>query len=156
MSDEPSNIKAFEVIVGHALSQLYLKFPEPVEIDGSPIAQDLGVEVVERDLGLGRIHYEYGPLSDGRSFFSLWQASLLWLRDEGFIRSGGRDFVTTAVLTKEALIVMNKFPEGLSHQKTIGTQITEAAKGSGKAAGTTVMGELVGQIIGGVTKSFLG
>lgn len=147
-ADGLKRIDYFNLIVGQIFAQLYENFPVPTDLDEAAIAAALSVSAKDMSDGYGSPIYEFGKLPNGDNLHLILNAARMWLRDEAFIRAGGDWATVEPVLTAKALAVMNAVPPGLAGGKSLGSQITDAAKGAGKSAGNAALGDLVGQVIG--------
>jgi hypothetical protein len=89
----------------------------------------------------------------------MFYSTLNWLRAESYIRAEGTYATKNVVLTNVGLAALKKAPSGLNPSTTVGEKVTEAAKIVGKEAGhaaiTSVIGDLIGSVAGGLTKSLL-
>ena len=136
----PANISEFNTITGLVFSQLYGQFPVSVDLDRGAIASAMGAS------SGGSTH----ALQSGKPFTEVFAHSLNWLSQEGYIRSAGPLPYERVTLTQKGLTVLNAVPEGLS--TTVGSSLATTAS-AGNWAG---IGDLVGGIIGGITKSVSG
>jgi hypothetical protein len=135
----PANIVEFNSIAGRVFAQLYESFPSPVgRLNDSAIAMAMKVSS--------------GVLPSGRKFDDVVRHSVGWLADEGYIRAGGLTPYDGVILTQKGLAALNAVPQGLS--ASVGTSLVMATGGSGQ--NWSGMGDLVGGIIGGFTKTITG
>ncbi|MCQ4631674.1 hypothetical protein GB927_016605 [Shinella sp. CPCC 100929] len=149
------NIDHFNEIVGLVFDQLYRSFPIETDIDEEAIAKALGIEIIDNtpdDWPAPKI-LNYGVVREGVPFRLLLYATLRWLNSEGFTTGRGEYSQMSVCLSAKALTVLNASPSALS--QSLGAKLGEAVKGAGTEAGRSVIGETVGQIIGGFTKSIL-
>jgi hypothetical protein len=137
----PTNIQEFNTVVGLVFAQLYKNFPEIKDLDRLAIARAMGVPDDQP------VSY---MMPSGMTFAHLWAYTIKWLNDEGFIRSSGSHPAAHVVLTHEGLRALNVVPQGL--QQSIGTAVVET---SGRGDLSRI-GDLVGGIFGGFTKSITG
>jgi hypothetical protein len=136
----PANIGEFNTITGLVFAQLYDNFPVPVEhLERGKIASVMGVSSGETSV-----------LPSGRPFNEVLGHSLNWLSQEGYVRSAGITPYERVTLTQKGLTALNAVPQGLS--ATIGSSLSTTVS-MGNMAG---IGDLVGGIIGGITKSMSG
>ena len=142
MAEIPSNVAEFNTIAGLIFAQLYPKFPDLVNIDREAIAKAMGV--TESDWGKHK-------LESGRSFSAALSLTTAWLEMEGYIKSAGSFPGERAILTTKGLTAMNAIPSGL--KQTLGTAVVTAAAGP---IDLSRVGDLVGGIFGGFTKSMGG
>jgi hypothetical protein len=141
---QPANIAEFNTIVGLVFAQLYERFPIAIEsLDRDKIASAMNVPPGEWSTYL---------LPSGRPFTEVLGHSLTWLSDEGYLRSRGSTTYQLVALTQKGLATMNAVPQGLS--ASVGTSLVMAAGGSGQ--NWSGIGDLVGGVIGGFTKSMGG
>ncbi len=113
-STEPlTNPELFDLYVGHILARLYEKVPVPIDFD--PVPPDHGSDTwTARDPKV-----------------LAWQATMAWLKDEGYIRIKVSDMDGThygVVPTEKALFALKSVPEALQPQeprKTIGSRLLE-------------------------------
>lgn len=151
---ESNRIDHFNTMVGHIFAQLYESFPVPRDIDEVAIADAMGVPKRKRAGAFTEL-YDFGNLESGDPFGALLLPTLIWLRDEGFIRAEGRDYpASDIILTSKALVAMNATPAGLD--KPLGARLSDAAKDGGKAVGNAAMTEIVGQVLGSVVRGWMG
>lgn len=140
----PANIAEFNTIVGLLFAQLYERFPTPIEhIQRQSIASAMGVSS-----GAWETHI----LPSGRPFSEVLANSLNWLTEEGYIRLRGPGSYEGVALTQKALAALNAVPLGLS--ASVGSSLVMATGGS--AQNWSGIGDLVGGVIGGFTKSVTG
>jgi len=91
-------------------------------------------------------------LPSGRALGDVLHHTLKWLSEEGYIRSPKFQPDAEVRLTQKGLTVLNAIPEGLS--ATVGSSLVKAS--SEPAQNWSGIGDLVGGIIGGFTKSVSG
>jgi hypothetical protein len=132
----PANISEFTTITGLVFTQLYKQFPVAVNLDRAAIESAMGVASSSSHV-----------LQSGRPFTEVFVHSLNWLSNEGYVRSAGPLPYEQVTLTTKGLAALNAVPQGLS--TTIGSTLATNAS-AGNWAG---VGDLVGGIIGGFTKS---
>jgi hypothetical protein len=135
----PINIGEFNSIAGLIFAQLYESFPLAVAT--------LNSRAIERAMEMSS-----GCLASGRSFDDVLRHSVAWLYDEGYIRSNGLTAYEGMTLTQKGLAALNAVPQGLS--ATVGSSLVEATSDSGR--NWSGVGDLVGGVIGGFTKSITG
>jgi hypothetical protein len=135
----PANISEFNTITGLVLNQLYGQFPVAVNLDRAAIESAMGVASSSSHV-----------LQSGKPFAEMFVHSLNWLSDEGYVRSAGLLPYEQVTLTTKGLAVLNAIPQGLS--ATIGTTLATNAS----AGNWSSVGEVVGGIFGGFTKSIAG
>ena len=136
----PPNIAEFNSIAGHVFAQLYDSFPTPIgRLNDLLIARAMEVS-------------SGATLPSGKKFDDVLRHSVGWLSDEGYIRSGGLTPYDNLTLTKKGLAALNAVPEGLS--ATVGSSLVKATGGSRQ--NWSGIGDLVGGVIGGFTKSISG
>lgn len=116
------NIEIFNRIVVATFKDLYENFPRPMLILTSKIRSQ--VEISNEDWWE---QMKQNPVS----------SALIWLRDEQFIRyadqTSGSQFIDV-VLTSKGFAALNKSPEALSTQPTIGDRVKEYSKTCTKEA----------------------
>jgi hypothetical protein len=147
MPELPANIQEFNIIVGLIFAQLYKAFPVRVEIDHVAIGKVMGFE--------GK-RWDVEKLPSGRPLLDVYQSAISWLHRENFIDVsevsggplGGPPWTAQTVLTVKGLMALNAIPTGLS--LSVGAKLTEAAD---RGTGLGSLGDLIGGIIGGATKS---
>ena len=133
------NVSEFNSIAGHVFAQLYGSFPVPIgRLNDLSIAKAMEVSS--------------GVLPSGRRFDEVLRHSVGWLSDEGYIRSGGLSPYDRLTLTQKGLAALNAVPEGLS--ATVGSSLVTATSGTGQSM--SGIGDLIGGLIGGFTKSMSG
>jgi hypothetical protein len=137
----PANIDEFNQAVGLIFAQLYAAFPEPIDIDQPAIAKAFGVD--DRS-------WASHALPSGRTLGALLTLTMGWLNIERYTTTFGASVGQRALLTEKGLRALNAVPPGLSG--TVGTELKKAAeRGSWPDLGS--IGELVGGMVGGLTKS---
>jgi hypothetical protein len=149
MPELPSNIEEFNIIAGIIFAQLYRAFPVRVPIDIAPIGKAMGFE--------GK-RWDVEELPSGRPLLHITQSTISWLHRENFIDVseasggplGGPPWTAQTVLTVKGLMALNAIPPGLS--LSVGAKLTEVADSGSRSAFGSV-GDLIGGIIGGATKS---
>ena len=101
-TDDPENIKAFNYIVLSVLTKLYGEFPKPIEIRGLRF-------VLETVL-------KKGPEAAEAKFSHLFNPTMMWLRQEGFIifeSNSDRDVFVGVTLTLRGLTILGFVPNSL-------------------------------------------
>jgi hypothetical protein len=131
----PANINEFTTIAGLIFTQLYDQFPVAATLDRAKIESAMGVA------------NSSSSLQSGRPFSDVFIHSLNWLSNEGYIRSAGLLPHEQVTLTTKGLATLNAIPQGLS--TTVGSTLATNAS----AGNWSGVGDLIGGIIGGVTKS---
>jgi hypothetical protein len=134
----PANMGEFTTIAGLIFTQLYNEFPVAATIDRTAIASAMGVA------------NSSAHLQSGRPFTDVFVHSLSWLSNEGYVRSAGLLPYEQVTLTTKGLTALNAVPQGLS--TTIGSTLATNAS----AGNWSSVGEVVGGIFGGFTKSIAG
>src|ERR1017187_5889258 len=123
-SAEPDNIQVFNFFVLKVLTQLYDKFPEPVEVKG--------VDFLVQTFHKGRRTIE-------TKYFFLFPHTMTWLREEGFVKfeSGSANgHFKNVTLTLRGLTILGYVPQclGRGRKKTIAERARHAlSKGVGEA-----------------------
>jgi hypothetical protein len=141
MADLPPNIKEFNVIVGLIFNQLYKVFPVIVPLlDRDAIAKALGVQGTD---------WSAHKLPSGRSFSEMLSYTTGWLVQEGYIKSFGSHPSERVTLATKGLIAMNAVPTGL--KAPLGTELSKVADGPN--INTSAIGDFIGGLFGGLTKS---
>jgi len=130
MTDAPANVEEFNKIAALIFAQLYRAFPVSVDIDMGGIAKAMDVQGDVR-------HFK---LASGRNFQEILIYTIEWLSREGYTRPAG------LTLTEKGLSAMNRVPSGL--KQSVGTALVQ--QGSSNLGG---IGDLIGGIFGGITKS---
>lgn len=139
----PANIAEFNAITGLVLAQLYAHFPVVIGLDRHAIANSFGVQ--------GNAWGDH-KLPSGKSFSDVYAGTLGWLRHENYIASFGGHSAEYVVLTEKGLAALNAVPRGLS--TSIGSSLVEASREAGQ--NWSGVGDLIGGMIGGLTKSIGG
>jgi hypothetical protein len=137
----PANVDEFNKAAGLILLQLYASFPEPINIDHAAIARAFGVDDVSWNAHM---------LPSGRSLSALLSLTIGWLKMEGYTNAFGPHPAQSALLTEKGLRALNAIPPGLNG--TVGTQLKKAVE-RGSWPDLSSIGDLVGGMIGGLTKS---
>lgn len=149
------NIDHFNEIVGLVFDQLYRSFPIETDIDEEAIARALAVEIINdtpKDWPAPKI-LNFGEIQEGTPFRVFLRSTLSWLTSEGFVTGNDGNPQKGVRLSAKALTVLNASPSALS--QSLGARLGDVVKGAGTEAGRSAIGETVGQIIGGFTKSIL-
>jgi hypothetical protein len=141
MSELPPNIQEFNKVVGLVFAQLYEAFPQTKNLDRAAIAKAMGVSETDWTTHI---------FPSGMSFAHMLAHTLGWLNAEGFIRSAGGHPAEMVTLTHKGLVALNAVPTGL--QQSIGTAVVEG----GRAGDLSRIGDLVGGVLGGFTKTIAG
>jgi hypothetical protein len=137
----PPNIQEFNVIAGLIFNQLYKVFPVIVDrIDREAIAQAFGVQGSD---------WSAHKLPSGRSFSEMLSYTGGWLVQEEYIKSFGAHPSERVILSTKGLIAMNAVPTGL--KGPLGTELSKAADGPN--VNTSAIGDFIGGLFGGFTKS---
>ena len=112
-----SNIDTFNTVVGLILADLYEHFPVPIDLRAFDYALRSGLIADPSDIDIE----DEVPVS----------ASIEWLIEEGFIRSGTTDLsgglAPYCVLTQKGLQLLS-IPDVLNQKESMGEQIAHAAK----------------------------
>jgi hypothetical protein len=133
-----ANIDDFNKVVGLVFAQLYQAFPTPIDIDRHAIARALGVPDGE---------WPTYMMPSGRSFNDVLLQTIGWLELEEYTKLWG----ARVVLSTKGLQAMNAVPSPL--KQTVGTELQKAAGGSSGTYDWSRIGDLIGGIFGGYTKS---
>lgn len=139
MAETPPNINEFNQIAALVFAQLYRAFPVEVDIDGEAIAKALGVEG----------NWGNHMLPSGRSFYDMLSGTIGWLMADNY--TYGSSPSQSVRLTTKGLRVMNAVPSPL--KETVGTELRKATEKSSGAFDLSKLGDLIGGVIGGFTKS---
>jgi hypothetical protein len=142
-TSSPANIAEFNAIAGLVFAQLYPQFPVVIDLDRQAIANSFGVQ--------GNAWGDH-KLPSGKSFADMFAGTLGWLKHENYIASFGPHPAERVMLTEKGLAALNAIPQGLS--ATVGTSLVQATSGSNR--NWSGIGDLVGGVIGGFTKSVSG
>jgi hypothetical protein len=142
MAETPPNINEFNQIAALVFAQLYREFPVEVDIDRGAIAKALGVS--EGDWG------NHVPPS-GRSFAHVLSGTIGWLKADNYTLASGPVPFQRVILTTKGLQVMNAVPSPL--KETVGTELRKATETSSGGFDLSKLGDLIGGVIGGITKS---
>jgi hypothetical protein len=137
----PANIDEFNKAAGLIFAQLYAAFPSPVDIDQAAMARAFGVT----DTNWGS-HI----LASGHSLGALLGLTIGWLKNEGYTTAFGAHPSQNALLTEKGLRAMHAVPPGLN--ETVGAELTKAVE-KGRWPDLSGIGDLIGGVIGGLTKS---
>jgi hypothetical protein len=142
MPETPPNIDEFNKIAALVFAQLYREFPVPVDINREVVAQALGVP----EKGWGDF-----MLPSGRSFATMLNTTIAWLKADEYTMAPGSDPSKSVVLTTKGLRVMNAVPSPL--KETVGTELRRATEPNSGAFDLSKIGDLIGGAIGGLMKS---
>lgn len=151
MGADLDNIDRFNTLVGLIFDELYRKFPLTTDIDIEKCAQSFDVIVTIQATYPRRI---FGTFPESNvKFEAFFYATTRWLYQEGFTRLKDEAVSSNeVVLTAKALTALNAIPDALGH-KSLGNKLGDLAKETGSKAASSAWGEIVGQVIGGITKS---
>jgi hypothetical protein len=141
MSETPPNINEFNQIAALIFAQLYREFPVVIDIDRPAIAKALGVS--ETNWG----NY---MLPSGRSFDAVLNGTIGWLKADNYTIGFGAATFQRVILTTKGLQLMNAVPCRL--KETVGTELRRATERGGSFDLSSI-GDLIGGVIGGFTKS---
>jgi hypothetical protein len=142
MAETPPNINEFNQIAALVFAQLYREFPVVVDIDRESIAKVLGVS--EGNWG-------NHMLPSGRSFNDVLSGTIGWLKAEDYTLAAGPHPASRVVLTTKGLQAMNAVPFPLT--ETVGMELRKATERASGAVNYSSIGDLIGGVIGGFTKS---
>jgi hypothetical protein len=143
-SHVPPNVAEFNAVAGYVFARLYAAFPSPVpRIDRDVIAAAMGVT---------SSNWGDHVMPSGKSFSDLLGSTIGWLDNQNYMKSVGGTPIENVILTDKGLAALNAIPQGLSGT-TIGSSLVTANE-TGRS--WTGVGELVGGMIGGFTKSISG
>jgi hypothetical protein len=99
------------------------------------------------------IHLNVAELSDGitEEEGGVYAATLSFLRDEGFVRSGNsvnRGLMTSnVVLTSKGLDILNSTPEVLQVRAPLGERVKDVAKSGSKEVLSAVIQAVIGAVV---------
>jgi hypothetical protein len=136
-----ANPEIANIWIGYIFAKLYESFPVPYDFTVSEIVRE-----TKETPNLNE--YE----------LALFGSSLIdWLQKEGFIRGEapplGPDFlIDFATLTERGFRILNAVPQNLKEKKKVGQRLVEASKDIGQDAVKKTVGDLVGQVFGGIIK----
>ena len=142
MAETPSNINEFNQIGALVFAQLYRAFPVVVDIDKGAIAKALGVS---------EGNWANHMLPSGRSFDDMLSGTIGWLMADNYTIGYGASPSQRVMLTTKGLRVMNAMPSPL--KETVGTELRKATETSSGVFDLSKIGDLVGGMLGGFTKS---
>ena len=133
----------FNTITALIFAQLHKAFPGIENIDTAGIAKAMDVA---DDV------WSKHKLPSGRSFDEVLAYTIGWLSAEGYIKAYGAHASENVMLTTKALSTMNAVPSGLN--ESLGTELRKAVEdGSTSKFDNSRIGDLIGGILGGFTKS---
>ncbi len=89
-------------------------------------------------------------LPSGNSFSDMLAHTLSWVTAEEYTRAAGGHPAERVTLTSKGLAALNAVPSGL--RQSVGSELTKAAE-QGSPSGLATIGELIGGLLGGFTKS---
>jgi hypothetical protein len=137
----PANIGEFNTIVGLIFAQLYEAFPVLVDlIDRDGIAKAMGVTE----------NWPAHKLPSGRTLNEMMAYTIAWLAAQRYTMSSGAHPAERVTLTDKGLAALNRMPQGLSG--TVGSELVKARSETGRRDWAGI-GDLVGGVLGGFTKS---
>jgi hypothetical protein len=132
MSDVPPNIQEFNTIAGLVLAQLYKAFPADAKIDREAIAGAMGAE-----------DWNKHKLPSGRLLDQMFKDTFNWLDREGYIKTENSVAFVAALTSK-----------GRSEMNAIGVELIKAVdQAPPSGVNPSAIGDLIGGMIGGLTKS---
>jgi hypothetical protein len=101
--------------------------------------------------------------ADPERLEKLWEATVQWLAEEGYIRfqdwtqtTDGHSMFINTVLTAKGLQALKKVPGTLSGSSSYGERLADAAKDLGTEAAKRTVGEVIGPVLGWVARSMAG
>ncbi len=142
MAETPPNIDEFNQIAALVFAQLYREFPVVVDIDKGAIAKTLGVS---------ETFWDNHMLPSGRSFNDVLGGTIGWLMADKYTIGYGSSPSQRVMLTTKGLQLMNAVTSPL--KETVGTELRKATEASSGAFDLSKLGDLIGGVIGGFTKS---
>jgi hypothetical protein len=142
MAETPPNINEFNQIAALVFAQLYRAFPVVADIDREAIAKALGVS---------EENWANHMLPSGRSFNDMLSGTIGWLMADNYTIGYGSSPSQSVMLTTKGLQVMNAVPSPL--KETVGTELRKATETSSGPFDLSKIGDLIGGVIGGFTKS---
>jgi hypothetical protein len=142
-SGPPANITEFNRIAGLVFAQLYAQFPAVIDIDRQAIANAFGVQGSD---------WSAHQLPSGKKLSEMLAHTIGWLNHQGYIASFGAHPAAWVMLSVKELAALNATPQGLS--ATVGSSLVKAASEAGP--NWSGIGDLVGGVFGGFTKSITG
>jgi hypothetical protein len=138
----PANIVEFNRIAGLVFAQLYKQFPSPVDIDRLAIANAFGVTSSDWS----------HQLPSGKTVGQQIANTVGWLNHQGYTFASGAHPAENVTLSEKGLAALNAVPQGLT--VTLGSSLVSAA--SDARRDWSSVGDLIGGIFGGLTKSIAG
>ena len=122
------NMDLFNKGAALILAKLYDEFPKPIHLNITHLDENMSDEEGE-----------------------VYGATLMFLRDEGFIRCGEslhRGLMTSnVVLSSKGLDILNSTPDALKEKISLGEKIKEVAKNGTKEAISTVIQAVIGTVV---------
>lgn len=137
----PSNVEEFNIVAGLVFGQLYKAFP---------VLIDLNREAIAEAMGFGGKDWAAHRMPSGRTLSEVVAYTISWLNVENYIRASGAHPAERVALTTKGLAALNAVPPGLG--RSVGSELTDKAE-KGWRADFNPIGDLIGGIIGGATKS---
>jgi hypothetical protein len=141
MAELPSNIQEFNIVAGLVFGQLYKAFPVLIDLDRDALAEAMG---------FGGKDWAAHRMPSGRTLSEVIAYTISWLNVEKYIRASGAHPAERVGLTTKGLAALNAVPPGLG--QSVGSELADKAE-KGWRADFNKIGDLIGGIIGGTTKS---
>jgi hypothetical protein len=139
MPETPSNIDDFNKIAALVFAQLYREFTVQVDIDGTAIAEALGVPEGTWDSFM---------LPSGRSFHVMLNETTRWLKANNYTMTFAANPSESVILTTKGLRVMNAVPSPLT--ETVGTELRKATEPKSGSYDLSKIGDLIGGAMAGL------
>jgi hypothetical protein len=142
MAELPSNIQEFNTVAALVFGQLYKAFPVRVDL--------INREGIAEAMGFGGKEWATHKLPSGRTLSEVMAYTISWLNVENYIHASGSHPAENVTLTTKGLSALNAMPPGLG--QSVGSELADKAE-KGWRADFNSIGDLIGGIIGGATKS---
>lgn len=128
-------------MAGAVLAKLYESHPVPIALVAEQFLPNGEADLFRPGME------DYGLLSHDAEFV---MATVDFLVLEEFVRIKGRDqaYFSGATLSAKGLVALNAFPTSLDGKKSIGDQMTDAAKKGAKSVLGTLAKEAISSAVG--------
>ena len=116
---------------------------------------DIDREAIAKALGVPEGNWAYHMLPSGRSFNDMLSGTIGWLMADNYTMRYGSSPSQSVMLTTRGLQVMNAMPSPMPSplKETVGTELRKATEKSSGSFDLSKLGDLIGGVIGGFTKS---
>ena len=157
---ELANVEVFNLVAAAVLARLYESFPIPRMLSGHLIAVELlGEEKFFHPEGLRDVAGFGSKTDEGSRYEQIANRGIEWLEATGFmVRAQGASAHVHHVLTPKGFEALAAIPSSVAgkERKSLGQQLTKAARTAGDRTSSAIISDIVGQVIGAAARSFMG